>query len=219
MDEQQHYSMLGLDVSPRYTGPVSHLTVEEMQALFAELFEATGLPYHLPLPPKGLPGHFADPDPEIMAMVRDGVRYLHAICNGEKKTLWNIHERMAERLRQSYWQGRKVALDEVAERVTKEAMREVSPLAAATRQREAATFVYFIQSASGGIKIGSARDIGRRMKELQTAHPVKLEVLASTTGGQPVERAYHERFAAARLHGEWFSPAPEILAEIERLSV
>lgn len=32
------------------------------------------------------------------------------------------------------------------------------------------------------------------------------------------ERAYHAMFKAHRLHGEWFEPHPDILAEIARLT-
>lgn len=32
------------------------------------------------------------------------------------------------------------------------------------------------------------------------------------------ERAYHERFMKHHLRGDWFSPHPDILAEIERLN-
>lgn len=86
------------------------------------------------------------------------------------------------------------------------------------RTEKKAQSVYFIHSASGGIKIGTAIDVSKRLKGLQTAHPVKLELLAQTTGGRAVEQAYHARFAEHRLHGEWFAPHPDILAEIERLS-
>ena len=33
-----------------------------------------------------------------------------------------------------------------------------------------------------------------------------------------VEKEYHPRFAEHRLHGEWFHPHPDILAEIDRLN-
>lgn len=80
------------------------------------------------------------------------------------------------------------------------------------------SFVYFILAATGEIKIGMAVDVVQRLNSLQTSHPAKLEILATTSGGRKRERQYHERFAAHRLHGEWFEPHPDILAEIERLS-
>ena len=79
-------------------------------------------------------------------------------------------------------------------------------------------YVYFIRSAPGEIKIGKAIDVQKRLNGLQTSHPHRLQLLATTVGGKPAERAYHARFAEHRLHGEWFSPHPDILAEIERLN-
>jgi len=78
--------------------------------------------------------------------------------------------------------------------------------------------VYFIQAETGQIKIGIARDLGVRLKTLRTMCPVGLAVLAATNGGQPAESGYHDCFAAHRLHGEWFEPHPDILAEITRLN-
>lgn len=79
-------------------------------------------------------------------------------------------------------------------------------------------YVYFIRSGAGEIKIGQAIDVQKRLAGLQTSHPHQLTLLATTDGGKPAERAYHARFAEHRLHGEWFAPHPDILAEIERLN-
>ncbi len=49
--------------------------------------------------------------------------------------------------------------------------------------------------------------------------PIPLRILAKTEGSRTQERAYHARFAAIRLHGEWFERTPEIEAEIERLKL
>lgn len=72
-------------------------------------------------------------------------------------------------------------------------------------------WVYFIQAKPGPIKIGLARDIGRRLGALQTASPFPLELLARVHGGRPLEQALHEHFAASRLHGEWFDATAELL--------
>lgn len=77
-------------------------------------------------------------------------------------------------------------------------------------QRE--TAVYFVQSEHGGeIKIGRADDVARRLAGLQTGRPDKLVLLAAAQGTLQQERELHERFAAFRVKGEWFSPAPEIM--------
>jgi len=78
--------------------------------------------------------------------------------------------------------------------------------------------LYFIRSGDGPIKIGVSVDPKKRLKGLQTAHPFKLELLCVVSGAGRKESEYHQRFAEFRLEGEWFSPAPEILSEISRLS-
>ncbi len=79
--------------------------------------------------------------------------------------------------------------------------------------------VYFIQAGDGGpVKIGIAVDPARRCKDMQTGHYAKLAVVGTCPGGLAQEQAYHRQFAEHRLHGEWFSPAPDILAEIARLT-
>jgi hypothetical protein len=80
--------------------------------------------------------------------------------------------------------------------------------------------VYFIQADTGGpIKIGTALDVPRRLKKLQQANAEKLTVLCVRKGGRVTERKYHDRFASHRQRGEWFAGHPDILAEIERLTV
>lgn len=78
--------------------------------------------------------------------------------------------------------------------------------------------LYFIASESGPIKIGISVNVEKRLKQLQTSHPYPLKVLAVVKAAGMQEFAYHERFAAHRLHGEWFARHPDILAEINRLN-
>ncbi|MCW1431424.1 GIY-YIG nuclease family protein [Novosphingobium sp. JCM 18896] len=78
--------------------------------------------------------------------------------------------------------------------------------------------VYFIQAGENGpIKIGTTTNLRMRVKKLQQAQAEKLAVRALRKGGVATERKYHARFKAHHKRGEWFNPAPEILAEIERL--
>jgi hypothetical protein len=80
-------------------------------------------------------------------------------------------------------------------------------------------WVYFIQAEAGGpIKIGISRDVERRRGELQRAERQALKVLATFEGTIQDESAMHTRFAAHRLHGEWFSPAPDLLSHIAALN-
>ena len=78
--------------------------------------------------------------------------------------------------------------------------------------------VYFVGGSVGAIKIGISKAPLERLAILQTGSPIPLAILALREGGRAAERDYHARFADHRLHGEWFAPHPDILAEIERLS-
>ncbi len=69
------------------------------------------------------------------------------------------------------------------------------------------SYVYFIAAVAmpeGPIKIGSSARPLTRLAHFQSDSPVKLELLATCSGGMKRERIYHQRFAADRLHGEWF---------------
>lgn len=80
--------------------------------------------------------------------------------------------------------------------------------------RDKSGFVYFIQAASGPIKIGRAADARVRCAELQTGSHEELVLLATLKGGRVVERELHRRFAEHRIRGEWFHPHADILAHI-----
>jgi len=79
-----------------------------------------------------------------------------------------------------------------------------------------ATVTYFIEDEDGNIKIGksSPRRVESRRNALQTGTVKKLRLLAAIKGDH--EARLHEKFSHLRLTGEWFSPAPEIHAEIRR---
>lgn len=79
--------------------------------------------------------------------------------------------------------------------------------------------VYFIQAATGQIKIGTTGRVDWRLENLRGQCPVAVTLLATIPGRRVEEFAYHARFAEHRLHGEWFEPHPDILAEIERLQL
>lgn len=76
--------------------------------------------------------------------------------------------------------------------------------------------VYFIQAASGLVKIGRSTDVPRRKKALQLAHGERLKLLGAIPGGAVLERQFHERWAHLRQTGEWFLPAPELLRAIDK---
>lgn len=68
----------------------------------------------------------------------------------------------------------------------------------------------------GRYKIGVAsQSVRDRFKGLQCCCPVELEVvLVMIDGTFKEEQLLHRKFAASRLHGEWFSESPELLTYI-----
>jgi len=75
--------------------------------------------------------------------------------------------------------------------------------------------VYFIQAGEDGpIKIGFARDVGRRIANMRVANPAPLKLRANIPGDARDERAFHARFANLRVRGEWFRPSDELLCFI-----
>lgn len=92
---------------------------------------------------------------------------------------------------------------------------EVFDLAVDSFLSENLAGVYFIQQGTDGpIKIGHTKNVDRRLRSLSTGSPVALHVLALTPGGEREERALHRRFDSLRMQGEWFAPAPELIAFI-----
>lgn len=62
----------------------------------------------------------------------------------------------------------------------------------------------------GALKIGSCRKATRealesRLRGIQGMCPVPLRIVRVIAGGERLERELHRRFAAYRMHGEWFS--------------
>lgn len=75
--------------------------------------------------------------------------------------------------------------------------------------------VYFVQAGDDGpIKIGSTGNPRHRLAMLQSAHYDLLTMLGTCGGGFAREYALHEELAAHRIRGEWFAPAPEVLAVV-----
>lgn len=82
--------------------------------------------------------------------------------------------------------------------------------------------VYFVQSdtpdgSPGPIKVGHTTIGTLRMYQLQVWAPWPLRLVATMLGGRREEALLHQRFSEFRLHGEWFAPAPPLLALIASL--
>jgi hypothetical protein len=68
------------------------------------------------------------------------------------------------------------------------------------------TVTYLVgQPGNSTVKIGQTGDIRKRLAGLQTASPMRLEVLWSHHGGFYLEQLLHHQFERYRLHGEWFN--------------
>lgn len=68
--------------------------------------------------------------------------------------------------------------------------------------------IYFLQEKGlfrSRIKIGFTNNVKGRMSKLRGGSPSALKLILLLPGTLLDEAGYHERFAAYRLHGEWFS--------------
>jgi hypothetical protein len=72
-----------------------------------------------------------------------------------------------------------------------------------TIPQAAAGFVYFIRMGPW-VKIGYSIDPDRRLRTLQTASPVRLELLFSWPGPAEDEAYVQGLFGEYRAEGEWF---------------
>lgn len=79
------------------------------------------------------------------------------------------------------------------------------------------SLVYFIQRGEDGpVKIGYSKNVRGRLSQLQGGMPERLRLLGVLDGGKTEEHRLHRYFAAHAISGEWFNPAPELLAFIQK---
>lgn len=78
--------------------------------------------------------------------------------------------------------------------------------------------MYFLQAENGGaIKIGRTENLRRRFADLQSGSPLRLKLLGVLKGAEREEEAaIHAALDRFRLHGEWFEPARDVLALVDR---
>lgn len=81
---------------------------------------------------------------------------------------------------------------------------------------EPASYVYFVQSGAGNIKIGVSNNPGRRLFELRSNTDSALNLLLAIPGDCKTETALHKELKSYHSHGEWFFPCPQVFAVIER---
>lgn len=71
--------------------------------------------------------------------------------------------------------------------------------------------IYFVEmEGSKAIKIGFTAndDVSRRLAQLQTGQPARLNLLGTIPGDMAAEKALHAEFAGYRANGEWFEGPP-----------
>ena len=77
--------------------------------------------------------------------------------------------------------------------------------------------VYFIQAGEDGpVKIGSAKDVAKRVINLQSGNHKKLRLISVRPGGLTEEGLIQKQFADDRLTGEWFRPSDRLLREADK---
>lgn len=78
--------------------------------------------------------------------------------------------------------------------------------------------VYFVrESGTGAIKIGTSKQLSKRLSELSRILLYAIDLLATIDGSREVEWTIHNRFDHVRIRGEWFRPVPELLEYIETI--
>lgn len=78
--------------------------------------------------------------------------------------------------------------------------------------------IYFVQAASGPVKIGFTNDWQKRRAALQSGSPERHVLLLLMPGEPADEKALHRVFVEHRVRGEWFAPVPALLAYIDSRS-
>ena len=98
------------------------------------------------------------------------------------------------------------------------AFADIEPIP--TSPEDADGFVYFIEAIGlKKIKVGYSKDVESRLRQLQTAMPFEMRILASVPGTIALESEIHRLFAKTRVRGEWFEDTEklrEYIAAIRR---
>ena len=76
--------------------------------------------------------------------------------------------------------------------------------------------IYFVKQGDY-VKIGYTNTFKRRLNQLQTSSPVKLEVLALIKGDKSDEKNFHDAFKHINANGEWFLYNDEIERFVDSL--
>jgi len=68
------------------------------------------------------------------------------------------------------------------------------------------SYVYFIENVeTKRIKIGKSINVISRFSSIKTSNDCEVKLLGFVEGGHDLEKKLHDRFAASRVRGEWFT--------------
>lgn len=72
-------------------------------------------------------------------------------------------------------------------------------------------YVYFMQFGHGNpVKIGFTRNLGARLRSIESNHIEPLTLLVVAPGGKELEDRIHRRLAKFKIRGEWFSDSEHV---------
>lgn len=81
--------------------------------------------------------------------------------------------------------------------------------------KQKTSWVYFLASDNGLIKIGCSSDPKSRLSNLMSSSPIPLSFLGMMQGSRNLEAKIHHRFSYCRRHGEWFEATEDLLSYIK----
>ena len=112
---------------------------------------------------------------------------------------------------------KQLMMNRIAEASADEIIAGVSVMPDVSDLPKPDVYVYFLQGkVTKLIKIGLSSNPRKRIKSLQLSEEV--EFLGVIKGDKRLEDELHYRFADYRKIGEWFEPAPELVAFISKHS-
>lgn len=77
--------------------------------------------------------------------------------------------------------------------------------------------IYFV-SKSGFVKIGYSSNPYKRLKQLQTGSPERLELMFTIPGDRKLEKRLHKLLWRNREANEWFFLSPGLILYLKRLA-
>lgn len=79
--------------------------------------------------------------------------------------------------------------------------------------------VYVVQMGEDGpVKIGWTAELRARLRNLQSANPTRLRLLAAFSGSRDLEWSMQRRVRSSAIRGEWFHPTAEVRQLLDDLA-